>query len=468
MKAKPEKRGYFYRVFRDDELGLHLTKPQMRRFLLGHILLGPALHFIPFLSTAYAVMVGLFCLYIAVKFPRPDAVIGAMGYVAGMEVLVRMSRAQVFWMYSEYLIIFLALTMMLRQKPVRKPLLSALFYMFFLVPSVFVLILTEQGETARQAFAFNLLGPLALGFAVFAVSRVHLERSIFEDSLFISSLPVFAIMSIISIGYIQGKVEFMAVSASNKLAAGGFAPNQVANALSYGTVCFITLYLLAKKWAAYRYFYLGSFIVASLLAILTLSRGGIMNLGGFLLVIALFRLVGARHRIRFAILLSLMTYMYINVLLPAIDDYSKGAVERRYEDKKTSQRDVLAAQEYQVFLESPVLGVGPGGAVKYHQLHMREESVMTHTEYTRLLAEHGSFGILAFVSLLLMYFKLQWSAKSIADRGWVLGALAWVLIMFSHSATRIVLFAFLSVLMVILVYGIEKPEQEKSWKALNE
>ena len=90
--------------------------------------------------------------------------------------------------------------------------------------------------------------------------------------------------------------------------------------------------------------------------------------------------------------------MYIFVF-PIIDDYSKGSISNRYTDTDISHRENIIETELRAFVENPLLGIGPGSSRNF-RIENYNSPKHTHTEYTRLLSEHGLFGF--FVILLFL------------------------------------------------------------------
>jgi O-antigen ligase len=72
----------------------------------------------------------------------------------------------------------------------------------------------------------------------------------------------------------------------------------------------------------------------------------------------------------------------------------------RFRSASLTGRDAIIRADLQIWSDNPVFGVGPGGATSLRAASYRESSA--HTEFSRLVAEHGVFGFLAFLLLLLM------------------------------------------------------------------
>ena len=84
------------------------------------------------------------------------------------------------------------------------------------------------------------------------------------------------------------------------------------------------------------------------------------------------------------------------------------------QDKGTiSGRAKIMALDLEIFRDYPLMGVGPGAA---HHLRWRYgygQTVAAHSEFTRMLAEHGLFGAISLLSILLLSF-LEYKKK-----GWL-------------------------------------------------
>jgi hypothetical protein len=89
------------------------------------------------------------------------------------------------------------------------------------------------------------------------------------------------------------------------------------------------------------------------------------------------------------------------------------------------------------------LGVGPGVGT-----YLRQQRLIgiirgpSHTEYTRLLAEHGVFGILAMFCLFALALRAIRGAPDLASRGISAAMIIWALLFMSIYATRLAAPAF--------------------------
>ena len=93
-----------------------------------------------------------------------------------------------------------------------------------------------------------------------------------------------------------------------------------------------------------------------------------------------------------------------------MNDVTRGMAYNRYSGRNTagvkledisSNRALLMEQELEMFTKHPLLGIGVGmtSSIRRQEFHFVASS---HTEYTRLLAEHGLFGLIMIAILIWM------------------------------------------------------------------
>jgi hypothetical protein len=66
-----------------------------------------------------------------------------------------------------------------------------------------------------------------------------------------------------------------------------------------------------------------------------------------------------------------------------------------------------------------------------------DRSAPAHTEYTRLLAEHGLFGLAALFALIIGCMRAMQLAPPGRSRAWAGGLLVWALIYMGYAAMRV-------------------------------
>ncbi|WP_317046258.1 O-antigen ligase family protein [Flavobacterium sediminis] len=144
-------------------------------------------------------------------------------------------------------------------------------------------------------------------------------------------------------------------------------------------------------------------------AIVTFSRGGVITglamIGG--LAFFTFIVLNLKAKGRFLVylivgfILSMGIWAYSSLQTGGMIDkrYANQDIKGREKESKLSGRETLMNTEIQMFLDNPILGVGVGKNKEYRE-ELTGIEAASHNEITRMLAEHGLFGIIDFVILL--------------------------------------------------------------------
>jgi len=353
-------------------------------------------------------------------------------YVAGAEVLWRMTDANIFWEFGKYATVAILGVALLRSRAIRIPRL-ALLYFVFLLPSLVLTVAHRSLPVARDQISFNLSGPLSLFVCVWFFSSLELEKHEFERMVVAFAGPATGIATIALAGILRAS-GIRWVAASSFAASGGFGPNQVSSALALG-VLLIFLLLLYERLSASKQLVLG-LLGLWLLAqtALTFSRGGFVTTA-VATVVALLHTLFIPERRGKALVLTLASLAIVAFLLfPYLDEMTGGALAERYADTNLTGRDTIMRDDVRIFLEHPATGVGPGMAGEY-----RTRRVAAHTEFTRLLAEHGVLGAGAILILIALAMRAySRPGQTASGRALVAALTLWAFAYMLHSAMRLV------------------------------
>ena len=123
----------------------------------------------------------------------------------------------------------------------------------------------------------------------------------------------------------------------------------------------------------------------------------------------------------------------------------------------TSGRSMIFEEDLKLWLTAPILGVGIGSS-----RHIRggtEESVSSHIELSRLLAEHGVCGLVYFVVLMNLGLKI-WN-KSRLDKSKIIYFVLFFIGMATtfHAAMRTFVTPLLIGLSVIGIQSVKKKNE---------
>jgi O-antigen ligase len=175
-------------------------------------------------------------------------------------------------------------------------------------------------------------------------------------------------------------------------------------------------------------------------SVLTFSRGGVLNVL-IAIPLAFLHLLGSPNKLMkgvFALLIIFLVAYFL--LLPELEDFTGGALQARYTDISLTGREDIARADIELWLKNPVLGVGPGLSSN-QRLFM--QGTAAHTEYSRILAEHGILGLLSFFILALLLIFAYFKAPDAYARAWVVAIAAWPLLEMVHAAMRIAAISFM-------------------------
>jgi len=181
--------------------------------------------------------------------------------------------------------------------------------------------------------------------------------------------------------------------------------------------------------------------------LLTFSRGGMIT-GIAIVVVLLFSIlinskkytqIRLKLGLSFVALLSIFmitSYQTDGLLLKRYTNKNPSGLDKSYE--KNGRQD-MALEEIKLFEENPVMGIGVGEGKEVRKSEYGA-MICSHNEITRMLAEHGSFGMLSllilFISPLLLFFK---NKRNI----YFLSLFAFWLLTINHSGMRIAAPAFI-------------------------
>lgn len=394
----------------------------------------------PIISTLHALITLSIGILIAFFSKNPKNIVVITAYIVGAEILWRMTGASVFWEFGKYAILVILLIGFFRLKHVRRSYLSVIYFILLCISIPLTIFSRGLTETARELISFNLSGPLALTVCVLYFSQTRLDISELQDTAWAMTIPLFSVLSLALYNTVTvEKIVF--TSESNYLTSGGFGPNQVSAVLGLGAVMmFLVMISTPKK--SHRLLamvFMLTFIVQSSL---TFSRGGLYNTAACILVGSVHLLRLRKGKTKIIILLFTISIIGIYFLYPQIDQFTGGKLTQRFQDTDTTGRIKLAQIDLLIWQNNQFFGVGPGEA-SYTVGQVYGRNIAAHTEYTRLLAEHGLFGILAIILLLVMSSKAYVNSPNWYSKMWVSVFLVWSLVEMSHAAMRIASISFL-------------------------
>ncbi|MCW2968571.1 MAG: putative rane protein [Solirubrobacteraceae bacterium] len=406
------------------------------------------------IATMYAAAVLLGVITMSFMSRRLDFVLAGLAYLAMSDVLWRMTDARVFYESGKYGLVIVAVVAGYRfQRGLRGSFLP-LAFIAALVPSALLTISLLGFEGAREPLSFNLSGPLSLAVCAWFLGGLRTTWEQLRPILLVSLLPVTTIATIASRATFTSD-DLVFTDASNFTTSGGFGPNQVSALLGLGALVCLVLILRERRpgWRLLE-FALGFWFFAQ--SLLTFSRGGGFNLVVAGALLLLWELVRSAHKLR---LLAIIVALGIGGILvfSRTDAFTEGSLKERFSETSTSNRGDIAASDLDLWRDNRFIGVGPGLA-KFSRPEPRFFGVSPHTEFTRLLAEHGLLGLLSLVPLLWMIVARVLRAPTAWNQALTVTFVAWALSETTHAAMRLGAISFVFGLAFVTLISEPEPD----------
>lgn len=426
--------------------------------VLFHVFIGVLLYYFPFTSKIYGYAIILLGAFFVINSQnKNNEVLYAAAYIVGSEVLLRMTDGNPVYEFSKYgVMIFIFIGVY--YNGISKNAIPYWIFLLLLVPGVLLTaFLMSNHFSLRKSISFNISGPVCLGIcSLYAYSR-KITLSQLNRILLVIGLPIISCVVYLTL-YTPTIKSLILGTASNSDLSGGFGPNQVSTILGLGMFIFVSRLIYTSKTKLSFVINLIIVLNISFRGLITFSRGGMIT--GVVMIFALivvtyFRVnkpgrVKMNYVISFVILAFFVTWVYSS-------DQTGGLIEKRYANKdaagrikedRFTGRGELAADEIETFLQNPIFGVG----VARNQALRSEktgETILSHNELTRMLAEHGSLGILC---LLILFFTPVTLYLDNKYNTYLPCFIIFWLLTINHAAMRLAAPAFVYSLSLLKIY----------------
>lgn len=405
---------------------------------------------------------GFWIFYIILKDNKNNEALMAAAYIAGAEVLYRMTGSMAFYETGKYSVILFLLIGMFYKGTSSKT-VSFWIYLLILFPGVIVASFTLDYEVEfRKAIAFNLSGPVTLGVSALYCYYKKITKTQFNYVLLMLLLPLIANMIYLYLYTPSiGESLMRTGTNSNYAASGGYGPNQISTVMGMGMIILFTrLFLIKHKLI--NLIDLGLLALISYRALVTFSRGGVLTavicIIGFLVVYFykqdLKQQKDILRKLVVFILVFVSMWIYTSIATGGliVNRYAGKDAQGQLKDDITTGRTELIITELQGFYHNPVIGIGVGKG-KGLRSDMTGIATASHNEISRLLSEHGILGLFA-VLILIAVPIIFWT--KFKNNYYFLAFLAFWFLTINHSAMRIALPAFVYGLALLYIVDDKK------------
>lgn len=427
------------------------------RLVFIHLLIALVVFVVPFSSKIYALLIPIIGVFLVFKTKnKNNEVLLVAAYLVGVEVFLRMTGGN---FNNEYIKLSVIFVMILGMAYSSFTITSSLYW-FFLVLLIPGILLTATADILsvdiKKVLVFNLSGPFCLAFCAIYTFNRKITFEELQKIVVAMGLPIISITTYLFL-YNPSVQSVVTGTQSNFETSGGFGPNQVSTILGLGMFVFFTQLILFSKSKKMQILNGILLLVISYRAIVTFSRGGVIT-GVVMIVILLLLLyyysstkVSSKLALVFAItaIMGVGIWTYTSV-------QTSGLIEKRYANKdaagrvkkdRLGGREAIIAVDIKTFFDNPIMGVGAGLGKEYRKKVFGAD-VASHNEITRLLSEHGIFGIFGLLILFIMPFALYYTNTS---NLYFLSFYAFWLLTINHAAMRTAAPAFVYALTLVNV-----------------
>ena len=380
-------------------------------FVVLHVPLGFAFKLVPYLSTLHAaVSLAISLMFVIKRYPIGWVVAGC-AYIVGAEAVWRMTDALVPYEFGKYAVLLVMATAILNDRPRVGGQLPILYAALLVPGALLTIIAVPDFGPLRQILSAELSGPACyVACGLFLLGRTMSRNDVLRCLVAILA-PIATVTAITFFGIRTADIQFGA--SSNDAASGGFGPNQVAAALGLGMLACFLLLTSRLGGLMMKVTVIGLLVWFGIQAALTFSRSGLYYSVASMLAGAAFLVTDVRRFVMVLVLGLILFGLGRFVIGPQLSAFTGGAIEDRFASTDLTGRGDLMKGDLIVFLHHPLLGVGVGLA-RQERTEAVGLSRRNHTEYTRLLSEHGLLGAIALVLILVI------SAHSVTGQrpGW--------------------------------------------------
>lgn len=379
-----------------------------------------------------------------------EAAMWAIYYVS-LEVLLRVTNSTVGYEMAKY---FAAILLMFGEYlcPIKAKKGIWLLFLLLLIPGFFVTD-WDVNDISKQVRSM-ISGPILLGVSAYYFTGRVVNISTYIRLMRMLLFPILSLAIVITLKTPDySEIEFR--SSSNFATSGGFSPVHISSVLGVGVIVLTIFQILRIKIFKYNWIdiLLLTFLIFRIL--LSFSRSGTASAVITIIITLFVGYIEFRKRIKFSnfIIFAVLMFGILSIVWTQVNDITGGMAYNRFTGRNTTgerledittNRSELFEQEINFFVDNPILGIGVGMTqdtrIKYYN-----NPHSSHTEYSRLLAEHGFLGVVALIILIVVPLRIFVHRKGYS-KVFLIMFILYSLILLSTASTRTSL--------PLLIYGL--------------
>lgn len=402
-----------------------------------------------------------------------------VSYLSSLELLGRMTKAYEYrlpWEFGKYMVLFGSLYAVVVLNS-RKGFKGYLLFILLLPAMIF----SGEREIFWHDIVFNLLGPICIAFAIIAFTGLKMTKVQFRQLLRLLIYPAISLLSYVVVKTPDfDSIEF--TLQANFDTTGGYGSNQVSTVLGLGL--FLSFIFYVNKWdlTGYRILDLALMFGFAFQGLLSFSRGGVI--GGLIGILAFVYLNSKQNQktiIKYKLPKFKKYFLPIVIGLVLVfqvaDTITGGVLSLRYSGENnstlrgksevnintfTTGRFELFLEDLEIWKENFIMGSGAGVSQWIRADKNNTARVVSHVELSRLLAEHGLFGLTWTIVILLLGKNLVKKNTNIKYQGVLLSFFVIAIYTTFHAATRMYVTPLLIGISLVDIIDISEPETQNT------
>ena len=401
-----------------------------------HLPLGIFIYNMPVLGLIHQLALFGYGLYCALnkRFPY-ERVALVVAYIVGAEVLWRMAGVSLVWELGKFVSAAIFALALVRRRIDRIPALP-LVYFLALLPACLFTVMTEPRDVARSMLSSIMSGPFFLTVSCVFFANLRVGIIGIRRILTAIILPLFSV-GFVTLFYTVTSEDIQFSGESNMATSGGFGPNQVSAMLGCGAFAALLLLIIFQNSTKEKLFLAVAALFMTAQSVMTFSRGGMYNAMFAIAATSLILVIREPSSAirRFAPIL-LAGVMFFGLIFPAMDRFTGGTLSERFEDTQGTNRTAIVEADLNIFLENGLLGAGVGSAYELRERYL-DKKAMSHTEFARMLAEHGVLGLVAILAMAAFLFTNFGAQQTTFGKAFVVAVAVWAVTFMTNAGMRL-------------------------------
>ncbi|EOG6895294.1 O-antigen ligase family protein [Flavobacterium psychrophilum] len=429
--------------------------------ILLHIGLGILIYMASKLSIPYGLAILSVGLLTILKTQNTkNQVLYFCAYIVGSEVILRMTGGSLSYEIGKYSVILFMLMGIYFSGFSKNSFLYWIF-LILLLPGVLLATVTLKLDTdIQKSIAFNISGPVCLGISALYCYQRKITLKELDNILFCMLCPIITTVTYMFL-YTPSVKKIITSTQSNFETSGGFGPNQVSTIVGLGVFIMFSRLVFHSKNKQIIVLNTTLLLIMTFRGIITFSRGGMLSSAVMiaLLLLILFFVTqrAAKIKLFWMVVFSFVAFL---IIWSYSSSQTNGLIAKRYANEDASGRvkstllsgrEEIIGSEFDMFLANPIFGIGVGKG-RENRLESTGESIASHNEISRMLAEHGSLGALGIVILFVTPLVLYTNNRR---HIYLLSFFAFWILTINHAAMRLAAPAFVYALSLLHIYSIE-------------